>query len=331
MRSIDLKFEADSLLKSDESIKNKYNEGFLKAWAFAADARKDDPKIQFFFYDGGLNIVKNNNTSYNTPLNLPKWQDNNGSSDEEGVKEFVDSYISRFSKVGGIYRKMDYDVISDFYKKVNQYKDNLKSVHSAYSRIEGIVKTKSSFIPESEVSSKISKSLRVLIQSDAAEAGNDDLGVDELTAIGNILTLTLGMFTYSGGKIITVSDWLRKNLMTDPVIKRINSDQVFSNNNINHPMIICDNKNKSGLKIASSIGTSARSNFSSSILNSFGGNVPQGGKFTPKSDMVQKELLNNSYALIIRHIESMNLKDFAGLPQKYAKYCLDITKDDITD
>lgn len=331
LRSIDLKFEADDLLKSDESIKNKYNEGFLKAWAFAADAKKQDSKIGYFFYDGGLNLIYNKYTAFSTPLNLPKWKEINNSSDDETIKEFVDSYTSRYYKVGGINRKLAYDVISDFYKKANQYKDDLKSVHSAYSRIENIVKTESSFIPESEVSSKIGKSLRVLIQRDAAEVGKDDLGADELAAIGNILTLTLGMFTYSEDKIITVNDWIRKNVMTDSVIKRINSDGVFSSNTYNHPMIICNEEDKSGLKIAGIESTPSRFNFSSSVLNAFGDNVPQDGKFTPRSNMVARGLLNGNSSLMFRHKESMNLKDFAELSQKYAKYCLNITKDDITD
>ena len=323
LRSIGLKLEAEHFLKSDDSIKNKFNAGFIKAWSFSAGEKKSDDKLAYFFYDGGLNSIKNYRTSYTAPLNLSKWKEIKGSEDSEEIRSFVDSYSLKYSKIGGINKKLAYEVIDEFYKSINTDKEFLKNVYSAYSRIENLVKSKSPFVEESELSSKVGRSIRVLIQSDASEVDNDDLGADDFIAIGNILTLTLGMFTYSEGKMITVSDWIRKNVMDDSVIKRLNDDGYFTSKDVKHGIIACDKEAESGLGLVKSHVISPRNHFSDSLLNSFGKDIPRGGKFDGSNKYV---FYNNEISK--QHLNRMNAKSFSDVSTKYSP-CIDVNKDDL--
>lgn len=320
--------ESETFLKADGSLKSKYSEDFIKAWRYAAE--NADSEQFSFFYDGGVYILKNKKTSLRNPMNLPKWKDSMG-DDGDNYIDFVKSYDMMFKSLGFVDREKAANTLNIYFKEVSDSSET--SMKNLISPLKNILNG-SPYIELSDVDKKIGKAIEIFSQTNEAQRGDRDLGVEDFVAINNILVMTSGVFTEKGGKIISVVDHIRDKYLTNPVLKELNDDGYFSSwsSSVHGPILYLTGspgEDDGGIRILKTIpsGASVRKYYSTTLEEVFGKDIPKNDKF---SKIGGKKLINVK-GTVQYHIDRMNAKEFSDVPQPGINKCIEVKKENILE
>jgi len=320
--------EAETFLKADGSLKSKYSEDFIKAWRYAAENADDE---QFsFFYDGGIYLLKNKNTSLRNPMNLPKWKVSLG-DDGENYDDFVKSYDLMFSSIGFVNREKAAKVFDQYFSEVSDASET--AMKNVISPLKSVINL-SSYIKLEDVDRKIGKAIEIFSQTNEAKRGDRDLGVEDFVAINNILVMTAGVFTEKNGKIISVSEHIREKYLDNETINQLNDDGYFTtwNASVHGPILSLTGSasdDGGGINLMKRIpaDSSVRNYYSTTLEEVFGNGIPKNDKFSK----IRGKRKINVKGTMEYHVDRMNAKEFSDVPQPGINKCIEVKKEDLAE
>lgn len=319
---LNLKIESEDFLNAAGGLKKKYNGNFLKAWKYSAE--NSSKEEIFYFVDGGIYAKNYPNNNARAPLNINKWIEISG-DDKSDFSEFIENYHKVYRTIGKLNRKQTFETIERFFKEVNR-NFNIE-IRGVYKRIEKIINNPIAFISLDDLKGPISKAFKTLIQEAKEDRGDADLGIEDFIGLNNLIILLAGVFTNEGKKFRTSASWIRENIMTDDVIKRLNSDGYYNsyNPNIHGPILFI---NEGGMKMITKSGVhegNVRAFFGSAMKEVFG-KVPENNKFSTIHPKIKKEMNLNPTLNV--HLRRMNSINFSEVPQEPThNQCIEITEE----
>jgi len=248
--------EEEDFLKEDGTFKNSYPADFSQAWLDTLIANEGSADKPSFFWlqspeekVGALYSTKRLAGTVKKPYNWKKWADVSGSDSEDEKNNFAKWYTGYWSNFGGIPDEVRKNVISSVLQHYSDPKNSedvpqnlvkdFNSFVSVFDDLKDILKSgkvsKDSepyqYVAQGYLTSEAMTELEKLAKKSAQIDDKDpDLGFYEFLALSILVAVSGSCVAWDAQnkKWAPAFSILKRNVLSDEVIKRISEDKIFS-------------------------------------------------------------------------------------------------------